>query len=111
MTRVVEQFRDRLIELRSVNDVKNLIRELLRLELDEPIALPYFVVRSILEGLRDALADRPVPPTTWDQLRDALSGPMERVIDSIQSGDRRLIFERLNDLAKRWALTRQELAE
>lgn len=102
----MEEFRARLTELRSLNDLRQLCREL-----GEPVALPFFVVRSVLEGLYERLADRPVETATWRQVQDALGGLMESVVDVHQSGNREALFGSLNALVRRWIQTRLELTE
>ena len=107
----MEEFRARLTELRSLNDLRQLCRELAERELGEPVALPFFVVRSVLEGLYERLADRPVETATWRQVQDALGGLMESVVDVHQSGNREALFGSLNALVRRWIQTRLELTE
>lgn len=107
----MEDLRGRLAELRSLNDLRQLCRELAARELGEPVALPFFVVRSVLEGIHERLGDRPVEPATWRQVQDALGGLMESVVDAHQSGNREALFGSLNDLVRRWIQTRLELTE
>lgn len=107
----MEQFRTRLVELRSLNDIRQLSQELAEFELSEPVALPFLVVRSILRDLFAQLSDRPLEPQTWRQVQDALGDPIERVIDAYTAHDPAALFERLNALTRRWAHTRRELTE
>ena len=107
----MEEFRARLTELRSLDDLRQLCCELAERELSEPVALPFFVVRSVLEAIYERLADRPVETATWRQVQDALGGLMESVIDAHQAGNREALFGRLNALVRRWAQTRLELTE
>jgi hypothetical protein len=79
----VEQFRDRLVDFRSLNDVRELIRELAQEELGEVLALPSFAVRSVLEGVHERLSERALETATWHQVKDALSEPIGNVIDAL----------------------------
>ena len=107
----MEQFRDRLVDFRSLNDIQQLIREFTEFELTEAVTLPYFVVRSVLEGVHERLSGRPLETATWSQVKDALSGPMENVVDAHHAGDQGVLFKRLNTLVRQWALARKELTE
>lgn len=104
----MEEFRDRLLALSSLNDIRALCREFTGLELTESLCLPFFVVASALEELYTRL-DRPLDVATWDQVRDRLRDPLERVIDAYETGDRSHLCEQLNLLTRRWAQIRQEL--
>ena len=101
----MEQFRDRLVEFKSLNDVSGLIGELHACELGDARPLAIFVVKSILEEVYGRLSDRALPTTTWNQVRDALRGPLEAVVDAPDS----VLSERLNALTRVWVRTRQEL--
>jgi len=100
----VEEFRARLTELRSLNDLQALCRELAEREVTERVALPFFVVRSVLEGVHERLADRPVETATWRQVQDALGDALPAVIDAYQAGNQERLFERLNALGPSLAL-------
>jgi hypothetical protein len=105
----MEEFRARLLALSSLDDIRGLIRELSEQELSDPQPLPYFVLGSVLSEVHGRLADRPLDPHTWDQVRDRLRDAIERVIDVHQAGDNAALFRALNALIRRWAHIRQEL--
>lgn len=106
----MEQFRDRLVDLRSLDDIQELIQVLAEFELSEK-GLPFFVVRSILEAVHERLCDRPLKTVTWNQVREALRQPMESVLDAHAAPDRVVLFDRLTALVNAWARTRRDLVE
>lgn len=103
----MEQFRHRLLALESFNDLKALIRQLAEVELTEPFVLPLFVVRSVLQSIRDEMDDRP-ETATWDQVRRAMRAPMERVLDALTE-EPGVLAERRNELILAWRTTSQDL--
>ena len=55
----MEQFRDRLVEFKSLNATRGVIRKLYARELGEPLPLPLFVVKSILQEVHSRLDGTP----------------------------------------------------
>jgi hypothetical protein len=105
----MEEFRARLLALASLNEIRSLYRELAEYELHNPLALPYFVLASVLAELHARLSDRELAPTVWDQVCDRLRDPIQSVVDANATGDSGHIFRELNLLIRRWAQIRQEL--
>jgi hypothetical protein len=105
----VNEFRERLLALSSLNDIRSLRRELAARELLEAAPLPFFVVASILSEICECL-DRPLDPGTWDQVRERVRDPMEGAIQATTGGDEASQYRALNLLVRRWAQVRQELA-
>ena len=105
----MEQFRDRLINLQGSNDLKALRRELSDFQLAHPdLALPAFVVRSVLRGVLEQVEDG-AAPATWEQVRAALGPPLGRVIDATAAPASSDLCGRLNDLVRTWSATSMEL--
>jgi hypothetical protein len=104
----VEQFRDRLVEFKSLNAIRELIGELYASELGEPLPLPLFVVKSILEEVHSRLDARAVETPVWNQVRDTLRGPLGDVADAA-AGDPVVLVGKLNALIRVWTRTRKEL--
>ena len=107
----MEQFRDRLVEFKSLNAIRELTGELYASELaklGEPLPVPLFVVKSILEEVHSRLDARAVETPVWNQVRDTLRGPLGDVADAA-AGDPVVLVGKLNALIRVWTRTRKEL--
>ena len=107
----MEEFRARLLAFESLNSLRQICRDLAKQEFEDAFPLPLFIVRSILEGVHERLAGRPVETATWSQVQDALIGHLEAVLDAHKANNRQILFDRLNTLVRRWLQTQRELLE
>jgi len=92
----------RALALGSLHDVNAAIGLLRDLEAGEPVALPFAVIRHVLQEIDHRFEGQPVTLGIWRRVQD-LAPAFGAVLDAHKAGDRGATFTAMDGLTSAWA--------
>jgi hypothetical protein len=107
-----DRLRARLQGLAGLRQVYEVIQDLAALQETARFALPFFVLRSLLQDLAWRVEGLPQSDQiirVWATVQQTLVPAMLRVFDHYPTENREAMFAEMDILAKQWAILREEL--
>lgn len=103
------RLRSRILELRSLRQIYQLIEDLSEFQRTEVLSLPFFVLRAVLQDLAWRLEGITVTPEVWRSVLQQLTPPIGRVLDAWGRENREEGFAEMNRLVAQWVLLKEQL--
>jgi hypothetical protein len=92
----------RRLQLRSLHEIEEAIGRLADLEVMEPLAVPFSILRYVLQDVAWCLDGRPITLDIWEKLRDRLAPRLLNLLDVARTEDRDTLVRAMNLVVKEW---------
>jgi hypothetical protein len=99
----------RRLQLRSLHEIEEAIGRLADLEALEPLAVPFSILKYILQDAAYRLDGRPITLDVREKLRERLAPLLLKILDVADTEDRDALVRIMNGTVKEWLALRATL--